>query len=305
MQRVIGEAAYPREANGAAAFRVVGETRDILGEGPIWDQAEQVLYWVDIRGQKVRCHRPLTNETKSWDMPEVPGSLALREGGGLMVALRSGAFFLDLLTGELTPGFMPEKHDRVMRFNDGKCDPGGRFWVGTMNDIARGPDGILYRIEPAHGFISVLEGITVPNSLCWSPDGRTMYFSDSPRLTLWAFPFDPANGDLGERRVVYRTVAPGVPDGAAVDSEGCVWFAIHGAWQIIRCTPGGELVQTIDVPAQLPTAVAFGGPKLRTLYVTTKTYQLNEAELKNQPLAGALLALEVGVRGLPEPRFRG
>lgn len=305
MQRVTEKATYPREADGAAAFRVVGSTRDILGEGPIWDHAEQVLYWVDIRGQKVRSHRPSAGETKSWDMPEVPGSLALREGGGLMVALRSGAFFLDLLSGKLTPAFMPEKHDRVMRFNDGKCDPGGRFWVGSMNDVVRGPDGILYRIEPARGFVPVLEDITVPNSLCWSPDGRTMYFADSPRLTLWAFPFDPASGELGERRVVYRTLAPGVPDGAAVDAEGCIWFAVHGAWQIIRCTPEGELVQVIKVPAQLPTAVAFGGPDLRTLYVTTKTYQLSGTELESQPLAGALLALDMNVRGLPEPRFRG
>jgi len=220
MQRVIDEAAYPREGNGAAAFRAVGDTRDILGEGPIWDNAERALYWVDIRGQKVRRHKPGTGETRSWDMPEVPGSLALREKGGLMVALRSAAFFLDVLSGKLTRAFVPEEHDRVMRFNDGKCDAGGRFWVGSMNDVARGPDGILYRIEPTRGFIPVLRDITVPNSLCWSPDGRTMYFADSPRLTLWAFPFDPASGELGERRVVYRTEAPGVPDGAAVDVEG-------------------------------------------------------------------------------------
>lgn len=305
MQRVLDEATYPRDASGAPAFRLVGDTRDILGEGPIWSEEEQALYWVDIRGRKVRRHKPGAGATKSWDMPEVPGSLALREGGGLVVALRSGAFFLDPLSGKLTQAFMPDEHSQAMRFNDGKCDPGGRFWVGSMNDVTRGPDGTLYRIEPARGFVPVLRGISVPNSLCWSPDGRTMYFADSPQLTLWAFPFDPASGELGARQAVFQTVAPGVPDGAAVDSEGCIWFAVHGAWQIIRCTPGGELVQTISVPAQLPTAVAFGGPGLRTLYVTTKTYQLSEEERKAQPLAGALLALELGVHGLPEPRFKG
>jgi sugar lactone lactonase YvrE len=277
----------------------------VLGVGPVWSQQEQALYWVDIRGRKVRRHRPATGETKSWDVPEPPGSLALRAGGGIMVALRSGAYFLEPGTGKLTQAFLPDGHGPAMRFNDGKCDPGGRFWVGSMNDQMRAPDGVLYRIEPSGKFVPVLRGVDIPNSLCWSPDGRTMYFADSAQFTLWAFPFEVGSGEVGERRVVLRTAPPGVPDGAAVDSEGCIWFAMHDAWQIVRCTPQGEIVQVLSTPAQLPTAVAFGGPELGTLYVTTKFYQLTEEQLRIQPLAGALLALDVGVRGLPEPCFKG
>lgn len=289
----------------APAFTPVGDTSDTLGEGPIWSVAEQALYWVDLRGRKVRRHTPTDGRTTSWDMPEVVGSLALREQGGLLVLLRSGARFFDTDTATLAPAYTPDRHAEAMRFNDGKCDSAGRFWVGSMNDATRGPEGTLYRVEAGRGFVPVLEGIAVPNSLCWSPDGRTLYFADSPTLTLSAYPFDPATGTLGERRDVFRTTPPGVPDGAAVDAEGCIWFAVHEGWQIVRCSPEGKLLRTLRVPVQLPTAVAFGGPQLQTLYVTTKTYGLNEAELAPQPLAGRLLKLDVGVRGLPEPRFRG
>ncbi len=286
------------------AVKRIGATTDILGEGPIWCEQDETLYWVDIRGRAVRRHRPHTGETTSWAMPDMPGSLALCEQGRLMVALRTGLHRFNLGTGALEMQAPTPERNPDLRFNDGKVDPQGRFWVGTLNHTARLPQGSLYRYEPEQGFQRVLDGITIPNSLCWSPDGRTMYFSDSWIHTLWAFPFDPDTGALGERRVLTRTKAPAVPDGAAIDAEGCLWFAAHDGWRVVRCAADGTILREIELPVQLPTAVAFGGSGLRTLFVTTKTYSLEPDALARQPLSGALLALDPGVAGRPEPRFR-
>jgi len=282
----------------------VGEQIDVLGEGPVWDVQEQALYWVDIRKPAVRRYDGGNREVTGWTMPEMVGSLAVRKQGGLLLALKSALVNFDPQSGAIRRVASPESDRPNQRFNDGKCDRQGRFWAGTMNDAARQPDGTLYRLDRS-GCVAIESGVTIPNSLCWSPDGRTMYFSDSWTRTICAFDFDPATGQVTNKRRFATTTAPAVPDGATIDAEGCLWCAEYDGWQITRFAPDGRRMRSIELPVQRPTSCMFGGADLRTLFITTATQKLGPAELAKQPLAGALLAMDVGVPGLPETRFAG
>jgi sugar lactone lactonase YvrE len=284
--------------------RRIGDATDILGEGPVWCPRAQALWWVDIQAPAVRRWQAATGAVRSWTMPEPVGSLALR-GGGLLVALKRGLAFLDTDTGALTPAAPPHGEDADMRFNDGRCDRQGRFWAGTMGEANPTPRGHLYRLDPATGVAAVLHGIAIPNGLCWSPDGRTMYFADSPTRTILAFAYDPATGALGERRVFARVAPPGIPDGAIVDAEGYMWSAEYGGGRITRYAPDGRVDRRLALPVSQPTCCAFGGPDLSTLFVTCARAGLSAATLAAEPLAGAVLAYEPGVRGLPEPCYAG
>jgi len=282
----------------------VGEQTDVLGEGPVWDVQEQALYWVDIRKPAVRRYDGGNRKVTSWVLPEMVGSLAVRNQGGLLLALKSALVVFDLTSGSMQRVASPEADEPSQRFNDGKCDRQGRFWAGTMNDAARLPHGTLYRFDRS-GCVAVESGVTIPNSLCWSPDGRTMYFSDSWTRTICAFDFDPATGQAANKRPFATTAAPAIPDGATIDAEGCLWCAEYDGWRITRFAPDGRRIRSIDLPLQRPTSCMFGGPNLDTLFVTSATQRLSSEELAKQPLAGALLAMDVGVRGLPETRFDG
>lgn len=282
----------------------VGEQTDVLGEGPVWDVQEQALYWVDIRKPAVRRYDGGNRKVSTWTTPEMVGSLAVRKQGGLLLALKSSLAFFDPQSGSIRRVASPEADRPSQRFNDGKCDRQGRFWAGTMNDAARQPDGTLYRFDRS-GCVAVESGITIPNSLCWSPDGRTMYFSDSWQRTICAYNFDPATGQAANKRPFATTAAPAIPDGATIDAEGCLWCAEYDGWRITRFAPDGRRMRSIDLPLQRPTSCVFGGPDLGTLFVTSATQKLSSEELAKQPLAGALLAMDVGVRGLPESRFNG
>lgn len=286
-------------------IRRAADTGDVLGEGPVWCPVEQALYWVDIRQKAVRRLNGADGRTESWTLPEMVGSLAVRRDGGLLLALASSLGTFDPGTGELVRLTAPAGADPAIRYNDGKCDRQGRFWAGTMNDRERRPDGVLYRYDPVRGSVPMLSGITIPNSLCWSPDDRTMYFADSFQATIFAFPFTPETGELGERRIFARVELPGVPDGATVDAEGHLWCAQYGAWRLTRYAPDGSIDRELPLPVQQPTSCAFGGPDLATLFITTASQRLTPEQRAEQPLAGALLACEPGVPGLPEPRFAG
>jgi len=288
-----------------ADIQRIGATSDILGEGPIWDVREQALYWVDIRKPAVQRYDWATRTVKSWSMPEMVGSLAVREKGGLVVALKSQIAFFDLATGALDRIASPEVGREAMRFNDGKCDRQGRFWAGTMNDVTRDPEGTLYRLDPVRGCVSMERGIRIPNSLAWSVDSRTLYFADSPLRTIFSYPFDPATGEIGAPLSFATVEAPAIPDGATIDAEGCLWSAHYDGWRVVRFMPDGRIDRVIDLPVQRPTSCQFGGPDLRVLFVTTARQKLTPQELATQPLAGALLALDVGVRGVAEARYVG
>ena len=281
---------------------VVADTGDLLGECPVWCPREQALYWVDSRAPALRRFDYATRAVVSWVMPEVIGSFALREQGGFVVGLQNSIAFFD--PGRLPRSVAsPEPPEKAMRFNDGKCDRRGRFWVGTKRDGVNDASGKLFCLTPDLVCTTMDDNIVMPNSLAWSPDNATMYFADSMFGTIFSYPFDIDTGMIGQRQVFAQ--CDWQPDGATIDSEGFLWSAGYNGWRIVRYAPDGRVDRTIDMPMQCPTSCAFGGPDLDILYVTTARQRFTEAQLATQKMAGALLALDVGVRGLPEPRFAG
>ena len=213
----------------------VHDAKSLLGEGPFWDVADQRLYWVDIKRRLIHRFDPATGKDESWLTPEDIGSLAVREHGGLVVALKSGFYFYDLDTGNATPVALPADHAGHNRFNDGKTDRQGRFWAGSMDDNEKQPSGGLFRLNHNSQCERFVDGIICSNSLCWSPDSRVMYYADSWQRTVWAWDFDSETGTISNRRIfVNLSPAEGVPDGATVDAEGSVWLALWDGWQIKR-----------------------------------------------------------------------
>jgi sugar lactone lactonase YvrE len=282
------------------------DARSILGEGALWDVRDGVLWWVDIKAREIHRFDPASGRDACWRAPEDVGSLAVRQKGGLVVAMASGFHFFDPTTGRFQAIADPEPDRPENRFNDGKPDRRGRFWAGTMHDPETTASGALYRLDPDLAWQKMVEGVTVSNGLAWSPAGDVMYYACSSARTVWAFESDPDSGEVGRRRVFIDTTAlGGAPDGATVDEEGCYWLTLPGAWKVARYDPKGRLMRTIELPVELPTCAAFGGQDLDVLYVTTSRFNRTEAQLASQPLAGGLFALEAGVRGLPEARFPG
>ncbi|MBV8566505.1 MAG: SMP-30/gluconolactonase/LRE family protein [Methylobacteriaceae bacterium] len=236
---------------------------------------------------------------------DLVGSLAVCDTGGLLVAVRGGLSFFDPASGTFEMVANPEADLPDYRFNDGKCDRAGRFWVGSMHNTLRGEfSGFLYRLDRERGCIRMADGIAIPNSLAWSRDDRTMYFADTYRRTIFAYDFDIESGGIGNRRVFApATGRPGAPDGSTVDVDNFLWNAVYGGGRLDRYAPDGRLDCEIRLPMSQPTSCAFGGPSLETLYVTSATQHMREEDLARQPFAGAVIALNVGVRGLPEPYF--
>jgi L-arabinonolactonase len=292
----------------AIAVERVGETKDRLGEGPLWDVDEAALYWVDSLGKTIHRLDPATGGLTDWAVPGVIGSLALRVGGGAVIALESGLYTFDFTSGEARPLVDPEAAQPLTRFNDGKVDRQGRLIVGSMvrdRDKRDQALGALYRLDPDHA-LSVLDtGIMVSNGPCFSPDGATLYFSDSPRRKIFAYPYDTATGTVGERRTLVDTEPlDTAPDGGTVDSQGFVWSALVRSGQVGRFALDGTLDQIIEIPARHPSSVMFGGADLDTLYVTSISEPLSDDDPGAQ--AGALFAVHgLGIKGLPEPRFAG
>jgi L-arabinonolactonase len=288
--------------------RCVSDVKAVLGEGPYWDVTDQRLYWVDIKGKQIHRFDPQTDSDESWPTPEVVGSLAVRENGELIVALKSGLYFFDPNTAGLTLVALPsaQLHPPQNRFNDGKVDRQGRFWAGSMDDSEREPTGGLFRLDRQLQCERLVDQITISNSLCWSPDGGILYYSDSLQRTVWAWDFDGASGAITNRRVfIQLPSSDGVPDGATVDAEGYFWLCVWDSWEVRRYDPTGRLTQTVSMPVQRPTCPMFGGLNLDTVYVTSASIGLSEAELREQSAAGGVFAFEPGVKGIAESRFKG
>lgn len=285
-------------------LEVVVRGRDRLGECPLWDEREQALWWVDGRAPCLRRLDPGSGEVRTFPLPRTVGSIALRERGGLLVALQDGLHYFDPASGVLTPAVDPEHDLPENRFNDGRCDRAGRFWAGTMCDVRRAPTGALYCFEPDLRWRRLRDGITIPNSLAWSPEGRTMYFADTHAMVIWTWDYDPATGTASGERV-FAEAAPGRPDGACVDSEGGLWSAQYGAGRLLRYTPAGAIDRVVDLPFANPTCCCFGGAGFDTLFITSATQRLGLEDLERQPLAGSVVAIRPGVTGLPESRFGG
>ena len=291
------------------AFQVdcVVKGTDRLGECPIWCDRENVLWWVDSRGPSLKRWNPGDGEVRNTVLPSAVGSVAFRERSAEMIAaLQTGIHFFEPSSGVLHVIAQPESHLPENRFNDGRCDRAGRFWAGTMSDAKRESTGSLYRLSADHSCTHIRGDVIVPNSIAWSPDNKTMYFADTYRQVIRAFDFDLASGEVSNERVFADTTGhPGRPDGSCVDADGGLWNAEYGGWRLVRYTPAGRIDREIPMPVANPTCCCFGGPDLDTLYVTTATQRLTPEELSKQPLAGSVLAVRPGVKGLPEARYAG
>jgi sugar lactone lactonase YvrE len=287
-----------------APITCVAHTADVLGEVPIWSLREQALYWIDAFKPAIHRLDPASGAVASWTPPVKLGSFALRAAGGMLLASRAGLGLYDPATGAFELLCNPEADRPNNLLNDGRCDRRGRFWVGSMDKMIEQPSARLYRFDQDRACRVMAEDIFLTNGIAFSPDDRTLYMADSHHKTIYRYDFDLANGAIANRRV-FATPAQGLPDGACVDREGFLWSAQFDAGQVVRYAPDGRLDRTIELPVSRPTACTFGGADLGTLFVTTARLRLSEAERAAQPDAGGLLAIEVGVTGLPEPEFAG
>ncbi|MEM9215397.1 MAG: SMP-30/gluconolactonase/LRE family protein [Cyanobacteria bacterium P01_F01_bin.150] len=312
-----------------------------LGEGPVWDERSQLLYWVDIYNHRVHQFNPETGRNRFIDVGETVGAIALVESPNatdesdttkLIMALRHGLAYLDLNTGDVIPIITVETDKLNNRFNDGKCDIRGRFWFGSMcNDGKK--EGMLYRYISEHhnhgshtsaccsnnevsvtneakdplaksNLTSMESGLKISNGLGWSPDNQTFYLTDSPLQTIFAYDFDEENGTMGDRRVLIDlTHESFFPDGLTIDAEGCLWVAMWDGWCVVRFDPTGKEISRIQLPVQRPTSCAFGGRDLNQLYITTASIGLSEAQIEASLWSGDLFCVETTIKGLPMNRF--
>jgi len=284
-----------------------------LGEGPLWDVDEQRFYWLDCHHNTIFRSTARGTEIETWTTPTTIGSLAIRKGGGAIVSLRNGLHLFDFKTGTLDFVAYPEEGMENIRLNDGKVDRQGRFIVGSYDETMFGPApnanprGSLYRLDTDLTLTKLESGIAVSNGPCWSPDGATFYFADTWANTVWAYDYDGATGTPTNKRDFVKGSGGGMPDGATVDSEGYFWNAWNGAGSgsgdVRRYAPDGTLDRRIQLPSMKVTSLAFGGPNLDILYVTS----MNMTGFpEDRPEDGGLFAITgLGVTGVPEPRFGG
>lgn len=285
-----------------------------VGEGPFWDDQEGRLWWVDITGKAILAWRPGEAAPARWPMPDFPAAVVLCRAGGALVALRDGLYRFDPASGALALFCRPDAERPDNRSNEGKCDARGRLWLGTMQSNLD-PDGsereitastgALYCVHPDGRFTREIDHVGLSNTLAWTADGRTMLFADTLADRIFAFDCDPETGRLGDRRVFSDASLPGVCDGSALDAEGHLWNARFGGGCLVRFAPDGRVERTVALPVTNPTSCCFGGPDLRTLYVTSARFALSDQQLAENPNEGALLALRTEVPGTPSHRFAG
>ncbi|CAN7603457.1 SMP-30/gluconolactonase/LRE family protein [Caballeronia sp. LjRoot29] len=275
-----------------------------IGESPTWAPAEKALYWIDVKEPALYRYDPATGNQRSWSMPNDIGAFALvSDPPGAVVALGQGIFRLNFASRSLARLAPPPFDPALFRFNEGACDSAGRFWVGAMFDpldpTAPSQKSSLHSFTLADGLRPEADVSELHNGMAWSPDGNLFYLSHSQTKEVLAFPFDPINGRLGTRDLFVR-ISPmlGLPDGAAVDSEGGYWCALHGGSRLRRYTATGEVDRDIALPVSQPTMCAFAGEALDVLYVTSSSDKLTPEQLQSEPLAGSLLRLRPGETGV-------
>lgn len=290
-----------------AGVRCVFASGDELGETPLWCDRTNALWWIDIEKPRLQSFEPASGRHRAFAFPQrFLGSAALRREGGFLLALDRSLYLFDPEERRLEHFCDVETAPLDNRLNDGRCDGLGRFWIGTMDVGLQKPTGSLYRIGADRTVAKSHGGVIVSNSIAIAPDQRTFYYSDTRRFVMWAFDFDARRGALSNKRVfVDHSASRDRPDGACVDEEGYVWVAMFGGARVARYSPDGRLDRTIPLPVTNPTCVCFGGADLSTLYITSARKFLSREQLDAEPLAGALLAVTVPTRGLPEARFAG
>lgn len=276
----------------------------VLGEGPLWSETRNAVWWVDIKGQRLHRYDLDTGGRHSWPIPErICCWVVERVDGGLVAGLKSEFAFLDPETLEITPIGNPEPERPGNRLNDAKVDPWGHLWAGTMDEAEVEPTGALYRLDPDLSWTRCDEGYVVSNGPAFSPDGRTLYHTSSATREIFAFDL-AADGTLSNKRLFVRfREEDGYPDGMTTDAEGGLWVAHWSGWRVSRFHPNGALDCSIPLPVAQVTSLAFAGHGLDRLFVTTASIGLSEEARRNQPLAGGLFELRPGATGLPACKF--
>ncbi|MGH7995994.1 MAG: SMP-30/gluconolactonase/LRE family protein [Opitutaceae bacterium] len=294
--------------SAAARAVCVLRRKTMVGESPLWHSGQRRLYWIDVQGRKLHRFDPASGRDESFSLPEPITGLAFRKRGGLLLTLRKSLAFFDPDRRRLDRLARVEPRQPGNRFNDGKCDPGGNFWAGTMNATRwKAPSGHLFRVDPELDVRIRRSNVVCSNGCGWSPDGLTFYHTESFRYAVYAYDFDAGTGAISRRRVFAR-VDPrsgGFPDGMTVDREGGVWSCLVGLGRIVRYDPRGAIERQIELPVPRATACAFGGDKLDILYITSAREKMGPADLRRWPLSGSLFACRPGVRGLPAHVFAG
>lgn len=282
----------------------IADLHMVLGEGPVWVEREQALYWLDIQGRMIFRLDDRQQITK-WATPIRIGSIAPLTTTGFIAGTEDGIAIVHPGANVYDVVLKPETDRPDNRFNDGKVDRAGRFWAGSMDDTQHQASGALYRIDSNRTITRVDDGYRIANGPAFSPDGRIMYHNDTGRNVTYAFDL-AEDGAAGNRRIfVKHDPKGGHPDGMTVDDEGCLWIAFWGGWCVRRFSPAGECLRTARLPVSQPSSCAFGGRNLDRLYITSASETLSDEQLEMQPSAGGLFMLEAGVQGLAERPFTG
>ena len=286
-------------------FIPVNDTRATLGEGSIWHKGK--LYWIDIHEKRVFIYEPKSNSQRTIQLDQLIGTVLPKKSGGLLIALQNGIYTLNEDNEKIDFIIDPEKDMKNNRFNDGKCDPAGRFWAGTMDLQATAGKGSLYMLDINGSIHEKLAPVSISNGICWSLDSTIMYYIDTPTRKVLAFDFDLETGNIKQpRTVISIPEKEGSPDGMTIDSEGNLWIALWDGGAVACYNPQtGKRLHKVELPAARITSCAFGGDHLETLYITSAKIKLTKEELEQQPFAGGLFAANVGVKGVPAFAYNG
>lgn len=289
-----------------ATLKIALDCRNNLGESIVWDTQTQRLWWANIHDGEIWSWAPDSgDEPSSFRVGERVGAVGLRSGNGLVAALETGFAFFDPESGKVERLTDVESALPTTRLNDGRIDPAGRFVCGGMDEASpQQAISAVYSLGPQNQLKSLINGVHCANSICWSPDGRTLYFTDMPSRRIDAYDYDATAGEVSNRRTfVDLSAEPGLADGSTVDADGCLWNAQWGGGKVVRYTPDGAVEREIHLPVSNPTCLCFGGGDLSTLYITSAWFGLDEAGRDAEPHAGSVFAIRPGVRGIPEYRF--
>ncbi|WP_242223811.1 SMP-30/gluconolactonase/LRE family protein [Bacillus cereus group sp. BfR-BA-01380] len=280
-------------------LELVIDAKATLGEGPCWDSKKQLLYWVDILEKKVHIYNPITNEGKAIFLGQMVGSVVPSESGEMILTLENGFYFLNPDTEELRAICDPESHLQENRFNDGKCDPAGRFWAGTTDAVGIDGKGALYCLDTDLTVKKKVEHVSTSNGLAWSPNHKYMYFIDTPTRKVVRFDYDICTGYIeNPQDVVVIQKEEGLPDGMTIDEEGMLWIAHWGGSKVSRWNPmNGEQLLSISIPVLNVTSCTFGGRDLNELYITTAKMHSTDAS------AGGVFRIKTNIRGCPTYQF--
>jgi sugar lactone lactonase YvrE len=283
------------------------DAKSLLGEGSLWDWKSNRLYWVDIEGLTLNVYDPVAIENKVFGVGKRIGTVVPETQQSVLIALEDGIAALDLATGEIEYRVETDIHKQYnRRFNDGKCDPHGRFWVGTLSMDGKREVSSLYCIGPDFNIEEKITGVSISNGITWSLDGDSMYYIDTPTQQIVQYDFDKHAGHISNGRVIIEIPEEmGSPDGMTIDADGMLWIALWDGFAVVQYHPEtGRLLQTVSVPAPKVTSCAFGGDNLDELFITTASVEMTDEELEKYPLSGGLFSVKVNARGVPAHVFR-